>query len=199
MSTHTTQQFRETLLAFSRKRVLTLPVVALLILRAHKVSLQNGLNRVFESLRQLRCVPTASAYCQARQKLKPEIFTELIQLVCEEYYQPDDLDDAHAAIQLWRGRRILGFDGTYINVPDTPALRQSFSVQTNQLEHGVCVQALAGVLYDVCNDIGLASDIGPKQGEQDILMSDTVWSATQPGDVLVLDRTFVDFALKVAV
>ena len=176
----------------------------MLILRGHKVSLQNGLNAVFESLKQLRRVPTASAFCQARQKLKPSIFIELNRLVCEEYYKPEQLepsdnpdsaDSADSAEQGWRGRRVLGFDGTYVNVPDTPELRKAFSVQTNQLEHGQRVQALAGVLYDVYNDIGLASDIGPKQGEQDILMSDAVWSATQPSDVLVMDRNFVDFAL----
>ena len=66
-------------------------------------------------------------------------------------------------------------------------------MQTNQ--HGAWVQALAGVLYDLFNDIGLASDIGKKQGEQNILMSDMVWLMTKPGDVLVLDRNYVDFAL----
>ena len=70
----TVTKFRETPEAFSRNRILTLPVVVLLILRAHKVSLQIGLTAVFESLKQIGRVPSASAYSQARQKLKPEIF-----------------------------------------------------------------------------------------------------------------------------
>jgi hypothetical protein len=72
-------------------------------------------------------------------------------------------------------------------------IREAFSVQVNQ--YGAYVQGLAGVLYDLLNDIGLASDLGPKQGEQTILMSDRVWLQTKRGDVLVLDRNYVDFAL----
>ena len=49
----------------------------MLILRGHKFSLQNALNKVFGALGKLRLVPTASAYCQARRKLDPALFQEL--------------------------------------------------------------------------------------------------------------------------
>jgi len=50
-----------------------------------------------------------------------------------------------------------------LNLPDYPAIREAFSVQVNQ--YGACVQGLGGVLYDLLNEIGLASDLGPKQGD----------------------------------
>ena len=49
----------------------------MLILRGHKFSLQNALNKVFGALGKLRLVPTASAYSQARRKLDPALFQEL--------------------------------------------------------------------------------------------------------------------------
>lgn len=65
--------------------MLTLPRVATLILRGHKVSQQNALNKFFRELDQLDQLVTASAYCQARQKLRPELFAHLTRVTCDEY------------------------------------------------------------------------------------------------------------------
>ena len=198
----TIEQFRATPTAFSRERLLTLPILVLTMLRAHKVSQQSGLNKVFRALDRVFSVPSASAYSQARTKLKPEIFVEMNRLVCEEYYKQNEQNEqaiitcaasSDKTTQLWHDRRLLGFDGIVLNLPDYPTIREAFSIQVNQ--YGAYVQGLAGVLYDLLGEIGLASDLGPKQGEQVILMSDRVWSQTKRGDVLVLDRNYVDFAL----
>jgi len=109
--------FRVSPADFTRTRALTFPIVALSILRGRKVSQQNALNKVFRELDQLEAVPTASAYCQARQKLKPELFTRLNQMVVEDFYR---LYQANGAVKRWRGRRLLGADGTRLNLPDTP-------------------------------------------------------------------------------
>jgi hypothetical protein len=57
-----------------------------LILSEHKVSLQNALNKFFESLGHVWQVGTASAYSQARQKVQPAVFMHLNAVACEEYY-----------------------------------------------------------------------------------------------------------------
>ena len=55
--------------------------------------IQNGLNKLFGGLGEVlprlpgSGVPTAGAYCHARQKLKAEVFTHLNQVVCEEFYK----------------------------------------------------------------------------------------------------------------
>ena len=59
----------------------------MLILRGHKFSLQNALNKVFGALGKLRLVPTASAYCQARQKLDPALFQELTTITAQDFYR----------------------------------------------------------------------------------------------------------------
>ena len=104
-------------------------------------------------------VPTDSAYCQAKQKVKPEIFVHLTEQLNEDYYR---LYGADEEVKVWRGHRLIGGDGTKLNLPDTPDLRASFGVQRNQTsgEQGGCVQATAVVAYDLLNDIGLQSALG---------------------------------------
>jgi hypothetical protein len=165
--------------------------VPLLILRGHKLALQNALNKVFSTLGEVFSVPTASAYSQARQKLKPEIFTHLNEIVCRDFYQ---LYDADHLVKRWHNHRLLACDGTYLHLPDTPQMREQFSVQTNQYEDGACVQALACVLYDVLNDLSLAAGIGKRQGEKKLLFAE-LWQATQAEDVILFDRHYADYTI----
>ena len=186
----TREKFRVSDKDFTRNRVLTFTIVAVSILRGHKFSLQNALNKVFEALGKLRQTPTNSALCQARQKIEPELFIHLHQAVRDDFYK---LYGQDGEVLTWRGHRTLGYDGSDINLPDTPALRKAFSVQRNQ--HGSeCVQALAGVLYDVRNDIALAAEIGPLQAEKNFLLGGC-WSATRRGDLIIMDRLFDDYSV----
>lgn len=153
------------------------------------MSQQNALNKVFRELDQLESVPTASAYCQARQKLKPELFARLNQLVVENFYR---LYEADGAVKRWHGRRLLGADGTKLNLPDTEGLRTAFTVHSNQ--HEQFVQATAIVLHDLLNDIGLKASLGPVSGEKRPLL-EQLWDATEQSDVLVLDRNFGDYSI----
>ena len=155
------------------------------------MSLQNALNKVFTSLADLFHVPTASAYCQARRKLKPELFAYLNEQVCQDFYQ---LAGAEGSLQRWRSHRLLACDGTYLTLPDNAATRASFSVQTNQFDRADCVQALCCVLYDLRNDLGLRATLGKRQGEKKLLFAE-LWQATEPGDVIVLDRHYADYAV----
>jgi hypothetical protein len=180
----TKERFRINKKAFSRTRALTFARVALLVLRGHKLALQNALNKVFTALGELFSVPTASAYSQARQKLKPEVFLHLNQIVCCDFYQ---LYEKDSMVKRWRTHRLLACDGTYLNLPDTPQTRSEFSLQVNQYEEGCCVQALACVLYDLRNDLAVAASMGKRQGEKNQLFSE-LWQATQADDLIVLDR-----------
>jgi hypothetical protein len=186
----TREKFRVSDTDFTRNRVLTFTIVTVSILRGHKFSLQNALNKVFETLGKLRQTPTNSALCQARQKIQPELFVHLHQAVRDDFYK---LYGQDGEVLTWRGHRALAYDGSDLNLPDTKELRQAFSVQRNQ--HGSeCVQALAGVLYDVRNDIALAAQIGPLQAEKNFLLGEC-WSATRRGDLIIMDRLFDDYSV----
>lgn len=92
----------------------------------------------------------------------------------------------------------MGVDGSYLNLPDTPETRREFSVQTNHHAAGDQVQALASVLYDLRNAIGLSAALGPKQAEKNFLFERHL-AVTEVGDVLVLDRAYADYSVMAMV
>jgi hypothetical protein len=183
------QRFRVQATDFTRERVLTWPVVIMVMLRGQKVSLQSAVNKFFTAIGEVWRVVTAGAYRQARQKVQPEVFVHLNAVTCEEYYNRYGADDE---VVLWHGQRVLGVDGSYLNLPDTEETRREFSVQTNQYPGGEQVQALASVLYDLRNDLGLSAALGPKQAEKNLLF-ETHLAATQQDDILVCDRAYADY------
>jgi hypothetical protein len=173
------QRFRVKATDFTRVRVLSWPVVLVLMLRGQKVSLQKAVNKFFSAVGRVWDVVTASAYSQARQKVQPEVFVHLNTGACEECYTRYGEDNE---VGLWHGQRVLGVEGSYLNLPDTEETRGAFSVQTNQYPGGEQVQALASVRYDLRNDLGLSAALGPKQAEKNLLFG-THLAVTQRGDV----------------
>lgn len=186
----TREKYRVSDKDFTRQRVLSFTIVAVSILRGHKFSLQNALNKVFEALGKLRLTPTNSAFCQARQKISPELFVHLHKTARDDFYQ---LYGQDGEVLTWRGHRVLAYDGTNLNLPNTPDLQKAFSIPRNQ-KGAQGVQALAGVLYDVRNDIAIGAQLGPIQAEKNFLLND-LWSGTKPGDLIVMDRLFDDYVI----
>jgi hypothetical protein len=183
------ERFRVRAADFTRERVLTWPVVLIVMLRGQKVAMQTAVNKFFSAVGAVWRVVTASAYRQARQKVQPEVFVHLNAVTCEEFYTQYGADNE---VALWHGQRVLGVDGSYLNLPDTEETRREFSVQTNQYAGGEQVQALASVLYDLRNDVGLSAALGPKQAEKNLLF-DRHLAVTQAGDVVVGDRAYADY------
>lgn len=180
---------------FTRVRALSWPVVIVMMLRGQKVALQTAVNKFFSAVGEVWRVVTASAYRQARQKVQPEVFVHLNAVACEEYYTRYG---AEQEVALWHGQRVLGVDGSYLNLPDTEETRREFSVQTNQHVGGEQVQALASVLYDLRNDVGLSAALGPKQAEKNLLFA-THLAAMQAGDVVVCDRAYADYSVMATI
>jgi hypothetical protein len=182
-------RFRVSKQDWTRQRQLTFAKVATLVLEGHRLPLQNNLNRFYKAMGEVEQVPTASAYCQARRKLKPELFVHLNDRTLERFYAvgPDE-----PPLASWKGRRLLGVDGSYLNLPDTAETRRHYSLQPTPA--GERVQALACVLYDLRNQVGLKASLSPKRAEKYFLF-EQVAQATRPGDVLVLDRLFADYAV----
>ena len=186
------KRFRVKATDFTRERVLNWRTVVVLMLRGQEVSRQNAVNKFFSALGQGWRVVTASAYSQARQKVQPEVFVHLNAVACEEYYARYGVDHE---VERWHGQRVLGVDGSYVNLPDTAETRRTFSVQTNQHNGGDQVQALASVLYDLRNDVGLSAALGRKQAEKNLLFG-THLAVRQAGEVLVGDRADADYSVR---
>jgi len=176
---------------WSRQRTLTFLRVVVLMLMGHKHALQNALNRFFRAIGVVAEVPTASAYSQARQKVEPALFQHLNQLVVEKFYT---LYAPEGGVKRWQGRRVLGIDGTMINLPDTTATRQHYTRHGNQHGGAVRVQALGSVCYDLLNDVALDATLGPQQAEKESIFTSHL-QVTAPGDVIVLDRGYADYGV----
>jgi hypothetical protein len=176
---------------WSRQRTLTFLRVVVLMLTGHKHALQNALNRFFRALGLLPEVPTASAYSQARQKIEPTLFHHLNQLVVEKFYT---LYGSEGGVKRWQGRRVLGIDGTMINLPDTAETGAQYTWHGNQHGRAIRVQALGSVCYDLLNDVALDATLGKQVAEKESIFTSHL-QVTTPGDVIVLDRGYADYGV----
>ena len=190
-SQETVTRYRIQASDWTRQRTLGFVTVVSLILSGHKRALQPALNRVFQALGRVTAVPTASAYSQARHKLQPTLFQHLNALVLEGFYR---LYSPDGGVRRWHGRRLVGVDGSVFNVPDTAETRHCYSVQTNQHADGGRVQALGSVCYDLLNHVALSAGLGKKQAEKPFIFTRHL-SATDIGDVVVLDRGYTDYGV----
>lgn len=177
--------------AFTRVRLLTFGVVVAIILRNGMKSLQNS---VSEALSWLGLgTASASAYSQARYKLKHTAFIELNrQAVVETVYCDDDYR------RFW-GFRVLAVDGSKIALPDTKDVRNEFGViaytdgQSSEVI-GEKPWALASVLYDVLNRVALDATLGKARDyEVDRAAEHLAW--TREGDLLVMDRNYPSYRM----
>jgi Transposase DDE domain len=187
----TIARYRVRVQDWSRQRTLTFLRVVVLMLTGHKHALQNALNRFFRARGLVAEVPTASAYSQARQKVEPALFHHLNQLVVEKFYT---LYAAEGGVKRWQGRRVMGIDGTMINLPDTTATRAHYTRHGNQHGRAIRVQALGSVCYDLLNDVALDATLGQQVAEKECIFTSHL-QVMAPGDVIVLDRGYADYGV----
>lgn len=178
--------------AFTRTRRLTFPFTLLLILRNSVKSLQNVVN---EAMMLLGETPvTASAYCQARYKIKHTAFIALNQkAVIQTMYADDDYQ------KFW-GFRILAVDGSKIVLPDNQDVRNEFGTLkwSKKCDTGVIKGekpfAIASVLYDVLNRVALDAQLAKaKAYEVDLAVEHL--AHTNENDLLVMDRGYTSYRM----
>jgi hypothetical protein len=129
---------------------------------------------------------TASAYCQARQRLPVKLIQRLVDSFAGgvKKTNPDSL---------WHGHRVLLIDGSGFSMPDTPQLQAHFGQPGAQkpgcgfpVAHLLAlIDAQAGFLHDVIisplrtHDMKHAADLHP---------------SLSAGDIVVADRGFCSYA-----
>ena len=177
--------------AFTRVRSLTFELVLVMVLRKSVKSLQNVVNEAMSWL-GVETV-TASAYSQARYKLKHTAFIELNRkAVVGTMYGDGDYKT------FW-GFRIVAVDGSKIVLPDTEEVCGEFGTiaysggKTAEIE-GERPYALASVLYDVMNRVALDAVLGRARAyEVDLAVAQL--AHTRPGDLLLLDRNYPSYRM----
>lgn len=88
---------------------------------------------------------TKQAFSKARKKFSEEAFLLLDQRLVDEFYTDN-------TYQTWNGYRLLGIDGSTVQLPMSKAIVKEFGGVTTQ--HGVVVMAMGRIsaLYDVLNE-----------------------------------------------
>jgi hypothetical protein len=135
------------------------------------------------------CSPETGAYCQARKRLPEKFFAAVACLVGRA------LDAKVHKKWLWKGRRVYLFDGTTVNMPDTPENQEAYPQVYNQrrgLGFPIArVGALTSLACGAIVNLGVCRYAGKGQGEVSLLRQ--LWDVLHPGDVLLTDRLMANW------
>ncbi len=176
-------------------RSLPFALIMVLVIRKSVKSLQSVVNEAMSWL-ELMTV-TASAYSQARHKLKHTAFIELNQTAIVQTLYSDE------NYQKFLGFRVLAIDGSKIVLPDNKEMRDEFGTIAwtsgkNAEIQGERPYALASVLYDVLNRVALDATLGKaKAYEVDLAVAHL--SQTRVGDLLVMDRNYPSYRMLASI
>ena len=125
-----------------------------------------------------------SAFTQARQKLSPNAFIHLREKQLAYF-------NAHAAEKRhWKGKRVIGIDGSFLILPNESGLIQEFGTFSNQ-KQAVSAGARVSIAYDVCNHLILDAAIGHTQNDDEKEMARAhLAKLDSRTDILVFDRGY---------
>jgi hypothetical protein len=125
---------------------------------------------------------SASAVCQARQRLPDNLFRVLLAELVTQVREV-------AGAPRWRGRRLLAVDGALINVRRSDSLRDAYGFAKNTYNP----QVRYSVMLDVFTRMPVDFAIGGRMqvGEREQLHA--MLPSARPGDVLILDRGYPSF------
>ena len=191
MNKTTITSFRVEDTDFTRIRKLPFWRVAVLVMSGWKTSIQNRVNKFFKDFGLLENIPTASAFCQAREKIKPGFFKSLNENVTKFFYENYEKE---GLVKKWKGRLLWVVDGSHINVPDTTETREKYSIQANQYNEKGVVQAQASFLCDVLNEISVNSSIDKIKTEKYFIFSEHI-SHYRKDAIVIYDRLYADFSV----
>jgi hypothetical protein len=186
---------------FTRERLLTFPIVMLLLLQKSSKSIQRHLHSFFQQLwpQANQCRVTGGAWTQARAKLSHTAFIELNQeVLLPGFYAPEQAPHRRT----WHGHRLLGCDGSLLRLPSHPGVSEVFgevAVANHLGDTGThYAPARLSVLYDLLNRLGLDARLAPvATGEVELAAAQL--ERVEKNDVLIWDRGFTGFVLMAQV
>jgi hypothetical protein len=176
---------------FTRLRRLPFALVLIMILRKSTKSLQCIVNETVSGLGLEEI--SASAYSQARYKMKHTAFIELNQkAIVDVVYQDEEFK------KFW-GKRVLAIDGSKSRLPNNPEICGEFgTIAYSQGEdsdvQGEHPYALASVMYDVLNRVAIDATLGNANAyEVDLAIAYLAY--TRLGDLLLMDRNYPSYRM----
>jgi hypothetical protein len=133
---------------------------------------------------QRPCSAETGAYCQARKRLPEEFYAEVARKTGQS------LDGSAKKEWLWKGRRVLTYDGSTVSMPDTAENQEAYP-QPPQQRVGVGFPlARIAVFFSLsCGavlDLAICSYSG--KGHSELGMLRQLWDILRPRDILLADR-----------
>lgn len=129
-----------------------------------------------------------SPYCQARGALPVERLQEIHDGLCTE------ANEALLTKDLWCGHHVLVADGSCVSAPDTSANQKAFPQQSVQKPGcGFPIVRLVALLSLATGMLTAWATGSWSQHELGLLQ--TLWDCLRPGDVLLADRGFCNWAV----
>ena len=133
---------------------------------------------------QRPCSAETGAYCQARKRLPEEFFAAVARKTGQA------LDGNAKERWLWKGRRVLAYDGSTVSMPDTAENQQAYP-QPPQQEPGLGfplarIAAFFSLSCGAVLDLAICSNAG--KGHSELGMLRQLWDLLRPGDIMLADR-----------
>jgi hypothetical protein len=133
---------------------------------------------------QRPCSAETGAYCQARKRLPEEFFASVARKTGQA------LDEGAQQRWLWKGRRVLAYDGSTVSMPDTAENQQAYP-QPPQQEPGLGfpLARMAAFFSLSCGavlDLAICGNAG--KGHSELGMLRKLWDLLRPGDIMLSDR-----------
>ena len=133
---------------------------------------------------QRPCSAETGAYCQARKRLPEQFYAEVARKAGQS------LDNMAKEEWLWKGRRVLTYDGSTVSMPDTAENQRAYPQPPQQrLGVGFPLARIAVFFSLSCGavlDLAICSYSG--KGHSELGMLRKLWDLLRSGDILLADR-----------
>jgi hypothetical protein len=127
---------------------MTFKSIVVFMLNFVKKSLQLELDAFFDGVNGTNLNVTKQAFSEARQKISPIAFIKMSDEIIKWFYKDTDF-------KKFKGYRLLGIDGTILEISNSENLRYEFGYIENQSMK--VARARASGLYDVESDMMIAA------------------------------------------
>jgi hypothetical protein len=174
---------------FTRQRKLPFHLLILLLINFVKGSYQDELDQFFKALHRFdvaKRVVSNVALGKARLKLKFQAFIELnrhLVSLFETTFTP----------QTWHGLRLIGVDGTTLQLPRITAIAAYFG-SWGVKKGAPCPMARVSQLFDPLNKVSISAVIDPKHVDEREQAA-KLFLDLMPNDLVLLDRGYPAFWL----
>lgn len=173
--------------AFTRKRVFSFKVLLCFLMTNLQKSLQREIALFSEAiLSEGGSVPEVhkSAFCKARKKLQPSAFVQLSEVVTEQFYQS-------AAAHYWKGFRLLGVDGSTVELPNSKDIQAHYGVFQYRADGKATCLGRSLLVYDTLNQMTLYGTLDKVEvSEPALLLEALPKMALTKNDLLIFDRLY---------